>query len=972
MKYPLFSFNRGKVSNLSLARIDQKRVALSAETMTNWIPRVLGPMSLRPGLQYLGGILSNAAAKLVRFVYATDDVALIELTSGKMRVWINDALITRPAVSSAVTNGDFTTNLTGWTDNDEVGGTSVWVSGGYMGLTGNGTAAAIRDQAVTVAAGDLGVVHALNIVITRGPVTFMVGSFLGGDDYISETTLDTGMHSLAFTPVNNFRIRFMSRLKRQVLVDSCNVEAAGAMVVDTSYTETDLPYIRYEQSGDVIFVACKDTQQKRIERRATESWSVVRYAPEDGPLLTENITATTITPSAISGIVSLPASTAIFKPTNIGSIYQITSVGQTVASSITSENTFTNTILITGSSTDRTFTIVIDDQPDAQAITNCVDNGGGLIRVTCVAHGGTTGQSGWVIAGVLGTTEANGTWTITVIDADTFDLQGSTFVNPYTSGGTATGPYAATVTLQRSLDSDTGPWADVPGKTWTADTTETYADGLDNQIVWYRIGVKTGDFVSGQTDVSLDIALGSITGYVRVTAYSSPTLVYAEVLSDLGGTNATEYWAEGAWSDRRGWPSAVALHEGRLWWAGKDKVWGSISDAYDSFDPDYTGDAGPISRSIGKGPVDTISWLMSLQRLVLGGQGAEYSARSSSLDEPLTPTAFGIKVASTQGSASVQGMQIDQTGIYIQRGGYKVYELSFSGDAYDYSSKEITSLVPEIGSPGIVRMDIQRQPDTRIHAVKSDGTVALGVFDATEEVLAWIDIQTDGVIEDVAVLPSSSHTDEDDIYYVVKRVINGVTVRYLEEWAQEADCRGGTLNKQADSFITYSGAATTTITGLGHLEGETVVVWADGADVGTDSSYAQIYTVSGGQITLAASASNVVVGMPYTAQWKSSKLVLQQIIEMLTNKKNVDQLNLILAWAHAKGLRFGPDFSNLDDMPSIESGAPVDADTIHTTYDEQSIHFPGHWIVDARICLQAQAPRPCTVLGLTPNMDIER
>jgi hypothetical protein len=297
----------------------------------------------------------------------------------------------------------------------------------------------------------------------------------------------------------------------------------------------------------------------------------------------------------------------------------------------------------------------------------------------------------------------------------------------------------------------------------------------------------------------------------------------------------------------------------------------------------------------------------------------------------------------------------------------KIYELAFDGNSYEYGSTDMTALVPEIGKPGIVRMAVQRQPDTRIHAIKSDGTAIVGVINKSEEVLAWIDVETDGEVEDVVILPG---TTEDAVYYSVKRTINGSTVRYLEKWAQESECRGGTLNKQADSFIVYSGAAKNTITGLSHLEGESVVVWADGADVGTKSDYTQTYTVSSGQITLATAASDVVVGMPYTAQWKSSKLTHQaeSVVDLLMEEKHVDHLGLILAWVHPKGLRYGPDFNNLDDMPEIEQGVAIDQDTVRTTYAEQEVEFPSTWLTDARICLQAQAPRPVTVLAAVPNL----
>lgn len=67
------------------------------------------------------------------------------------------------------------------------------------------------------------------------------------------------------------------------------------------------------------------------------------------------------------------------------------------------------------------------------AITGAV-NAGGLIKITAVGHGISTGYTVQIF-GVLGTTEANGTWPVTVVDADHFTLDGSTFTNAYTSGG---------------------------------------------------------------------------------------------------------------------------------------------------------------------------------------------------------------------------------------------------------------------------------------------------------------------------------------------------------------------------------------------------------------------------------------------------------------------------------------------------------------------------------------------------------
>src|SRR5258706_1589695 len=236
----LQAFNRGLVSKLALARTDLKRTALSAEVMTNWMPRVLGSMMLRPGLGFLGDSKSDAKARYLEFIFSLTDKALIELTSLIMRVWVTDALITRVAVTSALTNGTFAVDLASWTDNDEAGGVSVWAAPGYMSLSGNGTAAAIRDQQVAVAGANIGKEHALRIIIVRGPVTLRVGSALGGDQYVTENSLDSGTHSLAFTPTPDFFIRFLTRRIPVAYLSHSTLEAAGLMELPKARVEADM------------------------------------------------------------------------------------------------------------------------------------------------------------------------------------------------------------------------------------------------------------------------------------------------------------------------------------------------------------------------------------------------------------------------------------------------------------------------------------------------------------------------------------------------------------------------------------------------------------------------------------------------------------------------------------------------------------------------------------------------------------
>jgi hypothetical protein len=520
-----------------------------------------------------------------------------------------------------------------------------------------------------------------------------------------------------------------------------------------------------------------------------------------------------------------------------------------------------------------------------------------------------------------------------------------------TFGVIIAGTFTANITLQRSLG-DVGDWVDVA--TYTTAQAFNYNDSLDNQIAYYRVGVKAGGYTSGTVDLDMTYAAGSILGVARVTSYTSGTQVGADVEVDMGATTATSTWWEGAWSDYRGWPSSVTLHDGRLFWAGNDLVDGSVSDDFANFDDSVEGDSGPISRNIGSGPVYKINWLLSLSQLLIGTQGSELVAKASSLEEPLTPTAFSLKPVSSIGSGNVRIVRLDASGIYVNRGGTRLYELAYDAAAYNYMSSDLTGLSPEIGDPAIVRIGIQRLPDTRIHCVLSDGTVAILIFDRYEKVTCWVKYETDGDVEDVVVLPG---TAEDYVYYTVNRTINGSTKRYVEKWALESEAKGLAGTVLADSTYTYSGVSATVITGLSHLEGETVCVWGNTKDLGE-------YTVSSGQITLSEAVTTAYIGLPYTAQWKSAKLaVASQAQAPLTQRKRIDHLGLVLADTHALGLRYGQDFNYLDDLPLYDKSAEVGADTIHSTVDMDSVEVNGTWDTDSRLCLEASSPRPCTVLA---------
>lgn len=884
---PLQTFNRGRISRLALARTDLDRTRLSSETQTNWMPRTLGSMMIRPGFGYIGGILSDNAARPISFIRSSTDTALLEITDANMRVWISDAIVVRTGSTSVITGGTFSsTTLSGWTDADESGSTSEWVTGNYMGLTGTRYARAIRRQTVTAGSGD----HGLAITVERGSPVLKVGSSSAGDDYFPETTMRTGDYSLKISSTGNFFIELSANTEYRSLVTSVAIESSGDMAVSTTWAGADLGKLRWTQSADVVFVSAQGYQQKRIERYAAESWAVVSYSPEDGPFRNINTTTKRLTPSSLSGDITLAADQPLFDANHVGALFEVTSLGQQVEIALTAADQWSNSIRVSG-----------------------------------------------------------------VAETRIFDIQ----VAPHTSTDN-------TVRVQRSVGEE-GSWANVSALSWTSSIATSHDDGLDNQIVFYRIGIGSTDFGSTASDTAtglLTYAAGGITGIAKITGVTAATESTAIVLTNFGSTAPSELWSEGEWSTYRGFPSAVTLHEGRLVWAGKGKMQASVSDAYESFDADVSGDSGTISRTIAEGPTDNIEWMLSLSRLMMGTQGQELQAKTSSLEEPLTPTNFSLRDISTQGSAGVQAVKVDQRAFFVQAGGTRVFEISAEEVSLNFQALDRTVIVPEIGEPSISRMAVQRQPDTRLHCVRSDGTVGVLITDPAENVQCWIDVESsggvNGIVEDVAVLPGAV---EDAVYYVVKREINGSTKRYLEKWAMESEARGGSTNKLADSFVVQNSTSTTVVSGLDHLVGSSVIAWGSSADLGS-------YTVSTtGTITLSQSSTFACVGLPYSALYKSVKLAYASDSgTALTQRKKVDHVGLVAADLHAQGLKFGPSTSTLEPLPLMERSKAVSTDSIWTEYDADSIGFPGTWDTDSRLVLVGQAPRPATVMGTVIRM----
>lgn len=762
------ALNVGVVDEDNLHRIDLAKMRLAAEDQTNIMPLATGPAFFRAGFQYIATVKGSNHCRPISFVAGNSAAYVLELTSGTLRVLncATDTYITRAAVSSTVTNGDFSSSA-GWALATSAGQTTT-ITGGKLEMTARahgGRASASRLFTVV----ETGTIHALRVVVDRGPVIFRLGTTLGNDDLISEAVLDTGIHSLAFTPNGaNAHIFMFSDLSYKVIVDQVQVESAGAMELTTPWSDDENWALEKTQSLDVMYLGVNTNQQKTVERRgngtsAGLSWSIVDYKTDDGPFFPLRSSPVTITPSACEGDISLTASSAFFKPEHVGALFKVWHSDQRIDTYLAGLNQFTKTIMITGI-TETNF----EERKYAYSVS--------------------------------------GTWIGTIRNYRSFDGEDIEF-HP----------------VRREQSSAT---IDI-----TANATFTNDDNDDNAITWLKIGFYA--YTSGEARIVITYEGGGGFGIARVTGYTSSTVVSAQVLTPFLGITPSDDWQEGMWSDYRGWPTGVGFASGRLFWVGSDNIWGSVSDAFKSFDEEFTGDAGPISRAIAIGGRNEARWILPLGQLMVGCDSRVAAVRASSLDEVITPTNFDVKNVDSVPAAPISAAELkNDRGLFVSDSRTSLYELSYSNDSGRYQATQFSLLNSNLFASGITQLTTQSLPNQRLWISVEDDDAAMVLYEPLLDIVAAIPIATaeGDVIEATCSVPGLF---QDRLYAVIRRTVGGNTVRYMEKLALDSEAKPATITKCMDAFVTGGASASGVITGLTHLEGRTVVAWADGIPIDT-------------------------------------------------------------------------------------------------------------------------------------------
>jgi hypothetical protein len=590
--------------------------------------------------------------------------------------------------------------------------------------------------------------------------------------------------------------------------------------------KSDVMALQYCEINDVVYLTHPSYPVYKLTRFSDTSWTLVPLVALTPPLLDQNITNTTIAASSLTGSVTLTATAPAWATTTY---YE--------------EG---NTVLESGLIYECLFPHI-----SGTFATDLAAGDWGLITIFSSGHVGSYWELAYLNSSSYVEFDITGAGT-----SDVLKTLGSWEVHTY-------GVWSADVAVQRSLDN---------GQTW--DTVRSFAgrsdrnvdlQGTASQLATYRMVVSNYSDPTnpGATTprVVFESVDGFIDGIVKVTAVGGAYSATATVITQLNATSPTQYWSEGAWSAVRGYPTTVTSFQQRVVYGGTafepQRIWGTQTGDLENFDlGDQTLATQAFAFDLNAPSRGPIQWITSQSDLFVGFSGAEWIVNSGSTAQngasgaAIGPTAINAVEHSAWGSCpGVKPQVVGNAVLYTQRQAQTIQQMLFSVYTNKYMSSDMTSLSDHLFAPGIVKMAYQPQFRNQgiLWVINKAGALCGMTYQLEQEVFGWHRHVTGAILnetgdsqdvfESMCVVqgknPSNFVVNDDEVWVVVHRTVNSVSVRYIERvnptnWEIGIGADHGVSLPDAAGAIyvdcakTYTSVMSSTITGLSHLEGKNV------------------------------------------------------------------------------------------------------------------------------------------------------
>ena len=478
-----------------------------------------------------------------------------------------------------------------------------------------------------------------------------------------------------------------------------------------------------------------------------------------------------------------------------------------------------------------------------------------------------------------------------------------------------------------------------------------YDDGAYNTLTW--------DAVPGAARYNVYKRSAGLFGYIMQTDQLQAR--DDNIAPDLGATPPLDIELFNAAGDR---PGAVCNYDQRAAWAGTINTpqFVALTRAGTENNFNYSipaKDDDSIQIKLASRENNAILHLVPMADLIAATPAALWKI-TGGLTEVLTPLTVSAREQTFVGSAQVKPLKVGNNLLYVAARGGHIREFGFDGDKDGYVSGDVCVRAPHLfDGYDVLSMTLQLAPFPIVWAAMSDGRLVGLTYLPEQQVgaLHWHD--TRGWFEDATTI----YEDGRDVtYVVVRRVIDGATVRYIERFADRL------FLQPAQQFFVDCGATYTApedpvseVTGIDWLEGEEVSILADGAVVAPQ-------TIVGGTLTLpyGITASVITFGLPYVSDFKTLPMAIEIQGYAQGMQKNVNAA--YLRAYRSSGIFVGPSFDELVEAKQRTTeplGTPPDLKS-----EIVEIVLQGAWDDDGQVCVRQSDPLALTVVSLTLDVAV--
>lgn len=391
--------------------------------------------------------------------------------------------------------------------------------------------------------------------------------------------------------------------------------------------------------------------------------------------------------------------------------------------------------------------------------------------------------------------------------------------------------------------------------------------------------------------------------------------------------------------------------------------------------PDTADEA--IEETLTNTVLNTIKGMVSVSAglVVFTDKGAWLINGGSGAGSPISALAIVANPQSYSGASDLPPIVTNQDILYVQSKGSIVRDLAFNFYLNNYVGEDISVISSHLFYGfSLVQWAWAEEPFKIAWAVRNDGAMLSFTFVKEQELLAWAPHTTQGQWTSNAVVNENTAIGNVDAHYQsCLRMVNGVSVCYIERMVEINYPNDYKSSWQVDAGIGYSGAAATTFTGAQHLGGLAVTGVADGVVINFTMPVSGTFVFGPGGtagLTNIANASIVTVGLSYTPILQTLPL---DVGEPTVQGKRKKISGVGMKVLNALGLSMGSDTTTVVPLQDLIIGnVGSQTDQIVTglvTGDIRGYRDPT-WDVQGQYTIIQPNPYPATVLGVMPEIDV--